>query len=250
MPNDLKNNFFDINKFPSQSGIIVFPISMSKISNSQSAKSCLEYIEHFTQNRKAILKPHVGLNFIYGDSLYFHSNERAKSLRDKFIPLMINHKFNFLKIISKNPWYVQHAFEFETWSQVLLQSSSFLHYFGELKKIYKKDKQFQKYLLEDLKSFSKKKLDENQLDFFLEEILFFYLVSKGEIKLSNPFVQGHEKWTLFCYPGPPLKSEIYIFQKNPFKLSNKSNKFENSYYDLINKKLYDYDRVDLETIEF
>ena len=72
------NKFYDINKFPAEEGILVFPISISKISNSQSAKKCFDYVKHFTFSKGGkIIKPIVGLNVIYGDYLYFYSNEKA-----------------------------------------------------------------------------------------------------------------------------------------------------------------------------
>lgn len=244
------NQFFDINKLPPEEGILVFPISMSKISTSQNAKKCFDYMEHFTFKKKSkIIKPHVGLNFIYGDYLYLHSQEKASKLRKKFVPLILSHKHNFLNILKKNEWYIEKAFAFSTWSQLLLEAKDFTNYFGTLKKIYAKEKEFQKHIRDDLKLLGRTKLDENQLNFFLEEILVLYLISKGRIKLYNEFVDGHEKWILICYPGIPLKSEIYLHQKNPFKLSNPKNKLENSYYDLKNNILYDYDRVDLKTLK-
>lgn len=244
---DLTNQFFDLNHFPAQEGIIFFGISMSKISNSQDAKNCFNSIEHLV---KKIVKPQVGLNIIYSDYLYFNSDEKASVLKNKYLSLILSHKNNFLKILSKNPWYIQKSFSFITWNQLLLEIKDWTSYLGEVKKIYAKDKKFQKYLLEDLKLIGKKKADENELNFFLEEILLFYLIAKGKVRLHNEYVNGHEKWTLFCYPGKPLKSEIYLFQINPFKLKNSKNKFENSYYDLEEKKLYDYTRVDLENLKF
>jgi len=251
MKHKLTNKFFDINKLPAEEGILVFPISMSKISNAQDAKHCLEHLEHFTAAKgNKIMKPLIGLNFVYSDYLYFHSDEKGSALRNKFFPLSVSHKNNFLKLLKRNPWYIEKAFSFLTWNQILLESRDFVTYFGNLKKIYRKDKKFQQYMLDDLKMQGKIKLDENQLNFFLEETLLFYLIAKGKIKLYNEFIQGHEKWILYCYPGPPLKSQIYLFQKNFFKFKNPKNKFENAYYDLSKNKLYEFDRVDLDTIEF
>lgn len=247
MKRNLKNQFFDINKFPATGGILVFPISLSKLSNAQSAEKCYKYMEHFTQNRKAVVKPLVGLNFIYGDYLYFHSDESASLLRNRFSPLISGHKNNFLKLLKKNPWYIEKAFNFTVWNQILLENKDFANYFGNLKKIYKKDKEFQKWIEKDLHDSGKKVLTENQLNFFLEEILVFYLLAKGKIPLHNDFVHGHEEWILSCYPGAPLYSEIYLFQKNFFKLQNPGNKYENCYYDLDKKILYDYSRVDLNS---
>ena len=218
---------------------------MSRISNSQNAKNCWQYIKIFSP--KKITKPTVGLNFIYGDYLYFNSNEPAAKLKNKFIELTHNHKNAFLRVLSKNPFYVKQSFSFITWNQTLLECKDFINLFGKLKKFYQKDKKFQKYMKEDLKSTGKRILNKNQLNFFLEETLLFYLLAKGKVVLRNDYIQGHEKWILWCYPGKPLKSQIYLSQINLFKFHNKKNKFENSFYDLEEKKLYDFSRVDLDT---
>jgi len=119
---------------------------------------------------------------------------------------------------------------------------------GRLTKIYTKDKKFQKHVKKDIKDY-KKKISRDNVQFILEEILLFYLCSKGKIGLYNEYVQDKEKWILWCYPGKPLESEIYLYQKNLFNLKNPKNKYENCYYDLKDKKLYDFDNVDLETIK-
>ena len=84
----------------------------------------------------------------------------------------------------------------------------------------------------------------------MEEITFNYLISKGKFALTNDFLGGHEQWILYCYPGKPLESEVYLYQKNPLKLHNPKNKYENCYYDLAGKKLYDFMRIDIETFSF
>ncbi|KKW43802.1 MAG: hypothetical protein UY97_C0009G0019 [Parcubacteria group bacterium GW2011_GWB1_57_6] len=86
--------------------------------------------------------------------------------------------------------------------------------------------------------------------FILEEITTIYLAAKGKLNFNNRFVPGTEKWVLHFYPGKPLKSEVCLFQKNPLKLSNPKNKFENGSYDLENKKYYDYLEIDLESFNF
>ncbi len=68
---------------------------------------------------------------------------------------------------------------------------------------------------------------------------------KGQIKLPNEFIQGREKWVLFCYPGNAIKSFIYLFQKNFFKLPQVQ-KYEGQ-YNLETKKFIDFHNVDLET---
>jgi len=94
-----KNEFFDINKFPLEEGMLLFGISIPQIGNIQSAKKCFEYMEHLV---KKIEKPHVGLNFIYADNLYFYSDEQPSKLKKKHQSLIASHKFNFLKILNKH----------------------------------------------------------------------------------------------------------------------------------------------------
>ncbi|MDP3916987.1 MAG: hypothetical protein Q8Q42_01730 [Nanoarchaeota archaeon] len=240
-----KNEFFDINKFPAKEGMLIFGISMSKISSLQNAKKCFSYIEELT---KKVKYPYVGLTFLYSDNLYFYQKGDAVKLNKKFQQLMISHKNEFQKILNKNLWYIRDSFGFITWNQALIEIKNFMNYFSELKDIYNKDKTFQKYLEEDIKE-SKKKIDEENVLFILEEILIFYLASKGKLKFQNKYLNGKEKWVLWCYPGKPLKSEIYLYQKNFFELENKENNYENCYYDLSEKRLYNYYNVDLETLK-
>lgn len=240
---ETKTDFYDLNQFPVTEGIIYFPISMSRITNSQNAKTCFEYLEHLV---KKIRKPAVGVNIIYGDFLYLNSDEKASKLKSKYLPLILSHKNSFLNILKKNPWYIRKSFSFITWNQLVLDAKDYFNYLGELKKIYAKDKDFQKAIEIDAINAGKKFDDENQINFFIEEILMFYLIAKGRVRMVNEFVVDHEKWILMCYPGKPLLSEVYIFQKNLFGLNNTKNKFENCYYDLEEKKLYDYNKIDLK----
>ena len=204
-----KNKFFDINQFPHQEGILVFPISISKIGNIQSAKKCFNYIKSI-ENK--IIKPVIGVNFVYADNLYLYSDEKANKLKNKLQTSINSHKNHFLNILDKNQWYIQKSFSFTTWNQLLLESGKFQDYFGRLQKRYNKDKKFKKYVNEDVKN-SKKKLTKNNILFILEEILVVYLTTKGKLRLFNEYIQDKEKWILFCYPGKPLYSEIYLYQQ-------------------------------------
>jgi hypothetical protein len=155
---------------------------------------------------------------IYGDSLYMNSDEQANVLRKKFMKVIISHKNAFSKLIKKEKlnFQIQHAFSYEVWNQLFLDyDGDFSDDFSRFKKIYKEDKLFQKYLLDDVK-FCKRELDENQINFFLEEHLLFYFLSKKQIRLPNEYIQGREKWILWCYPGVPLKGMIYTYQKKLF----------------------------------
>ncbi len=235
-----ENEFYDINKMPKQEGLLVFGISMSRIANSQSAKKCFAHMENFIPK---ILYPMVGLVFLYSDSLYLYSDEKAGVLKKRFQNLIHSHKNEFSKILKKHPLRIPKSFSYLAWNQLILESKEFFEYFSKLQRIYKEDKKFQEYVKTDI---GNKKPMENEINFILEEILVFYLISKGRVRLYNDYIQDKQKWILQCYPGKPLKSEVYLFQKNFFKLSNPQNIYENSFYDLEDKKLYDYNKIDLE----
>jgi hypothetical protein len=240
-----RNVFYDINQFPKQEGMLVFGISMPKISNSQSARNCFNYVKELIPK---IYFPNVGLTFLYGDNLYLYSDKNPAELKHKHQTLINYHKLEFKNILTKNPQFIPNSFSYLTWNQAILESSRFLDYFNQLKRIYKEDKQFQNYVKEDIKE-AGKKFDDNSINFILEENLLAYLISKGQIRLQNDYVQDKQKWTLMCYPGKPLKSEIYLFQQNFFNLHNEKNLYDNCFYDLEENKLYEYNFLNLEAFK-
>lgn len=247
MKQDLTNQFFDINKFPSEKGLLLFGLSMNKLDHgNQSAKNIIENLKYFSPNK--ISKPLVGANFIYSDFLYLYSDKPAPELKNSFMNSVIGHKNSLEKLIEKNhiTFQIQHAFNFLVWNQLYVGTKDFNDRLIEIKDIYSKDKKFQKYIKQDCEIFARE-MHENQINFFLEEITMFYLMLKNQVKLPNDFIQHQQKWVLFCYPGKPLKSTVYLFQLNPFNLDWSENPYQNSVYDLESKKLYDFDRLDLDT---
>ena len=150
------------------------------------------YIKYFAPNKTA--KPLLGVNFIYGDFLYLYSNGRASILKKKFMGQIINHKNALKKLLHKNrlEFQIQHAFNYQVWNQLYLSIDSFAQFFIKLKNIYKNDKKFQKYAKENAVTFGKK-LDKNQVNFFLEEHLMMHLISKGKSVLPNEYVDHREK---------------------------------------------------------
>lgn len=244
--------FYDINKLPKDYGILVFPISISRMeyNTGQSAKQCFQYVRHFSP--KKVSEPKIGLNMIYGDSLYLNSPLPASTLKQRFITMVLKHRNAFQKLIQKNfhDFQIQHAFSYEVWNQL------YLSYAGDLdtdlrkfKKFCEGDELFQKYLREDAE-FVGRELDSHQVNFFLEESLLFYLLSKKKISLPNDYIQGREKWVLWCYPGVPLKCVAYTYQKNFFKLETPENPYQNHAYDLQSKKLINFLEIDLEKYNY
>ncbi|MEK6924996.1 MAG: hypothetical protein AABW71_02030 [Nanoarchaeota archaeon] len=243
-----KNEFFDINKLPAEKGLLLFGLSMNKLANRQSAEKCLEDIRNFSPSK--VSKPLIGLNFIYTDFLYMYSDEPAPELKNSFMNEIINHRNSMQKILEKNhlDFQIQHAFNYLVWNQLYVGTKDFKDLFAKLKKIYEKDTKFKEYLEEDCTVFGRE-MKENQVNFFLEEALMVYLLSKNQVKLPNEFIENNQKWVLMCYPGRPIKTIVYLFQLNPFKFNWAESPYQNSFYDLEEKKLIEMDRVDLETYE-
>jgi hypothetical protein len=241
-----KNTFFDINKLPPEKGLLLFGLSMNKLFLRQNPENCIQDIRHF--HTAKVSKPLVGLNFIYSDFLYLYSNKSAPELKESFMTQMITHKNGLQKIIEKNSldFQIQHAFNYMAWAQLYVGTKNFNQLFDSLKKIYKEDEVFQKYIKEDCLTYGKE-MEDNQVNFFLEEILMFYLLTKNQVKLPNDYIEGQQKWILFCYPGKPLKSTVYMYQLNPFKLNWPENPYQDSHFNLETKELIDFKRVDLET---
>ena len=255
MGKNLTNQFFDINKFPAMEGMLVLPISMSRISNeSQNAKKYWEYIEFINPSKVDKSKPEskFGVIFVYGDYLYMNSDEKASTLKRRYMDLVTTHRNSLGNLVKGAPHLILDGFSYKVWNQFYVDHDKFIFYFEELKKIYQKDEEFKKYVKEDFDNQENKnlKFDENQINFFLEEHLMFYLIAKGVMKLENKFINGQQKWILIAYPGKPLKAHVYLHQKNFFKLNNSQNPYQDSWYDLDGKKLYDYQRIDLQTIKF
>jgi hypothetical protein len=241
-----KNAFFDINKFPAGWGTLLFPISMTKAHNSQSPSNYLKFITDVIV--KKVVEPKIGVHFVYTDFLYLNSNEKASILKQKFMNQIINHKNALQKILLKNKsqFQIQGAFRFETWNQLYLSVESFSDYLTRLHTLYEKDILLQKYIREDCRSFGKR-LTKNQINFFLEEHLMVYLVAKGKGHLINEYVENRQQWILWCYPGNPPASLVYLLQLNPFNLDNAKNPYQNAQYNLKTEKLINCSNIDLET---
>ena len=195
-----------------------------------------------------IKKSGVGAIISYSDGLYMNSDEPANQLKYKYQILMEKHKQKYLKLIYKNVNIVPSAFSFTTWSQLILSCENFTTYFTKLKEKYSNDKQFQKYVEMDIET-TNRIVDENTINYILEEVLFDYLIAMEKVRLQNDYVQDRQKWILNCYHGKPHRAHVYLYQINLFNFKS-DNVYKSSWYDMENKKLYDFERLDIETFDF
>lgn len=243
-----KNEFFDISRLPNEEGILFWGISMNRIGNAQSPEKCFEDLKWI--DTKISKTEGIGMVTWYSDYLYFHSDQPASLLRDRYKGLMMAHKNGLMNIILKDNVWIKKAFSFYTFGQVIIDNADvFQSSLDAVVKLYDTDEKFKKYVEDDSKV-GDHGFGEKEKMFILEEIITIYLAAKGKLNFNNRFVPGTEKWVLHLYPGKPLKSEVYLFQKNPLGLLNPKNQFENSCYDLTGRKLYNYLDIDIDTFDF
>ncbi len=224
---------YDINKFPKDWGIIVFPISMSRIANAQSPEECIKALGFFLEK---IQTNRVGANFVYSEGLYMNFEEKAYETKNKFAQDSISHMQGVRNLVAKNHWRFQidHAFSFQAWFQMYLAYKDFISAMKTVRALYDNDVTFQKVVELDARSVGRL-LDEKQLNFFLEEFTFTYLLINRELRLSNEFVNDREQWVLEVYPGKPLLGQAYLVQQDPLKINDDSNPYKGQYNLLTNK---------------
>ena len=231
----------DLNKLPAD-GYVVFPLSMSRISNSQNAEECYKWLEFF--EKKISL---LGLDaiFLYTNGLYYNDDSPALEVRKKTNGQMISHSNAVRNIVIKKKKYMPQAMHFVPWDYIILNSSEFDAYYNLLKKFDREDEKFHEYVLEVLKD---RKESEANVTFILEEIAVTHLIRQRMIEFPKTLVRK-DNFRLIAYPGPPLKADIYQWQKNvlPKKETNKKeNPFYASHYDLDKKVIYNFDEVSLD----
>ncbi|TXH07981.1 MAG: hypothetical protein E6Q06_00940 [Candidatus Moraniibacteriota bacterium] len=239
-----KNQFFDINKFPKEWGIIIFPISMSRISNTQSPQTCVDALDFFLDK---ISVNKVGANFLYSEGLYMNFEKEAYETKNRFAQSVVSHMGGVRRLVVKNyrKFQIEAAFRFDSWFQMYLSHNDFFSVFGKIKNFYESDKEFRKYVALDAHE-QGKELSPEQINFYLEEHTFAYLLLNRQLRLQNDFVNGHEEWILLAYPGKPPLGQIYLFQKDPLSIGKASNPYKGQ-YDLVEKKFIDYNKVDLSS---
>lgn len=243
------NQFFDINQLPKEEGLLIFGISMNRIGNAQSSAKNFKYLQHL--DTKIVNTEGIGMVTLYADYLYQNTKLPAFDIKNANINLMINHKLGFLNELRSDTAWIKKAFSFLTFGQMIIDNAeTYKSTLQKVVEIFNSNQEFREAVEKDAQEAKRVKEEEEYAYLFiLEEITLFYLMAKGKINFQNEFVKN-PKWVLQCYPGKPLRSEVFLSQLNPLKLSNPENKFENHYYDLEGHILYDYTNLDVETFDF
>lgn len=240
------NEFYDINKFPKEPGITYCSVSMPLLATTQTPE---EWYKIDLYVIPKILVSNVGCVVGYSDGLYMYSPDEAMNLKVKFQKLIGEHKNGWLNLIKKNLMIVPRSFSFTTWQQLILECENFSFHLEQFRKIYDNDSYFQKLVKRDIESVGKE-VNKYTIGYILEEILLDYMVVRGRVRLQNDYTQDKEEWILNIYHGKPHRSYVYLCQKNLMGIDNPKNLYQNSWYDVTAKKLYEFDRLDIETFDF
>lgn len=237
-----EQKYFDINKFPKGWGTLVFPISMSRIGNAQSAQASIDAILFFLGKMQ---ENKVGANFFYSDGLYMNLEHDSYETKNRFANTAVAHMGGVRNLFLKNnkDLQIDSGLSFESWFQMYLSHPDFFSALKTIRNFYNSDTDFQKYVALDAKAHGKE-LTEAQLSFYLEEHLFSYLCMNRQLRLRNDFVQDRQEWVLEVYPGAPALGQVYLVQKDPLKINEDSNPYKGQ-YNLEKKVFIPYLKVDL-----
>jgi hypothetical protein len=224
----------DLRKLPAD-GYLVFPLSMSRISNAQGAEECHKWLEFFEDKLSVF-----GLDvvFLYTNGLYYNNEQSSLEVRKKTNGQMISHSNAVRNIVLKKRKYMPQALHFLPWDYIVLNSPQYEEFYLKLKKLDKEDKEFHELILEDLND---RKESEANVSFIIEEIVVTHLIRQKLVELPKTLVKK-DNFRLIVYPGQPLKSDIYQW-KNKILPQSKDFSFYASHYDISNKAIYNFDEV-------
>lgn len=237
----MKQGNFDITVLP-EDGYVIFPLSMSRLANAQSAEELYKFLQFFDTK---ISKISIDVVFLYTNDLYLNSDEKAVDLRQKSLNQMLYHKEKFMSLVLKDKKYVPATFHFIPWDYTILNSEDFSGIKSALLKARETDSGFQEALLSDLSRMGKE-VTETNYSFLIEEIAVSYLLSQKRITLPHTLATAGG-WRLICYPGTPNDSWVYTYAHKvlPYRqdMSNQDNLFSHSLYDINERILIDFDQL-------
>jgi hypothetical protein len=231
-----KSKFRDLHKIPAD-GYLIFPLSMSRLSNTQNADICYEALKFFEKKLEMIS---LDVVFLYTNGLYFNNIEPALDVRKRTISQMLAHKGAILRKILKYKKYVPQAFHFIPWDYIILNSKDFENFFNILKEHSKKDEKFRDLIIQDLNS---KEVNEANINFLIEEIVVTHIIRQKLIDLPKTLVRK-DNFRLIVYPGEYIKADFYQW-KNKFLPQKKDFPFYASHYDLNKKIIYNFDEMEI-----
>lgn len=231
----------DLTRLPAD-GYLVFPISMGRIGNTQNPEECYGWLEFF---EKKITMVGLDVIFLYSNGLYYNDEESVLEVRKRTNGQMLSHSNAVRNLIIKKRRYMPQAIHFVPRDYIILNAKNFQLYYGKLKKYDKENEEFHKFVCAAVRE---KKESEANINFVIEELAVIHIIRQREIEFPKTLVKK-DNFRLMAYPGPPINADIQQWKRKilPQKeRDKKTNPFYASMYDLENKKIYNYDELDIE----
>ncbi len=224
------------------SGVLILPISMSRISGGQTPEDCYEMLSYFEDKIETFSNDAI---IMYTNGLYFNTEDSAFEKRVKTNMQVLSHVTKLDSLIQKGRKFIPKAIHFMPIDYVIMNSPSYQHMFSKLKKLEKEDSEFRKFLEIDLDG---RKYTEANINFFIEEIIVTHLITEQFVDLPVTLARADE-WRLICYPGKTTLSQVYVCQKNILEKNQYSkNEYRGCMYNFKDKVLEVFSDIDLSKI--
>ncbi len=244
----MEEKYFDINSVPGD-GFLIFPLSMSRLSNALVPEKIYEFLEFFLSK---LSHKSIDVVFLYTNGLYYNSEEGSYLLRTKMLNQMVNHKSALDSLILGKRDFIPGAFHFLPWDYTILNTPFFNKERTRLVHHSKNDSHFQKALQQDL-DVAEMPASEANLNFLLEELVISHLLTEKEIFLPHRLAT-YDGWRLLCYPGNPPVSLVYLWKKNLLgnrqDFSKQHLLFASSFYNMEARVLINFAKQKVKNARF
>jgi len=228
---------FDISRIEDD-GYLILPLSMSRLATGQSPEYCYEVIESFAKKLETFSNDVV---LLYTNGLYFNSEEVSFENRKKTTQQALNHIYAFRNLVEKKKQFIPGAIHYLPIDYVIFNSPAFKDFNEKLKKLEQEDEKFREMLVSNSRDHT---YSEANVNFLLEEIVVAHLLRQKLVDLPRTLVKT-DTWRMLVYPGAPLTSDIYQWQKNVLPKEDATNPFAGAQYNWETKQLIIFDEVAL-----
>lgn len=245
----LEDQFFDINRIPGN-GVLVFPLSMSRLFAGQDPKTLYDFLCLFDEK---IEERTVDIVFIYTNGLYFNNRASSSTLRKKTTAQMLTHKQELANLFKKNKKFPPKSIHFIPWDYLILQAENYLTIQSLLNKLVDSDSTFKALINLESKNNADDCLESQA--FIIEETIVTYLIRNKLVQLPNTLCEP-DGWRLIFYQGRCLIPDVYLYQNNllpQVKLDKTKGWFaqltSSAMYNMKRNILVDYNKVMLNNLE-
>ncbi len=226
-------NSYDINRLP-KDGYLVFPLSMSRLANTQSPDACYEMIQYFESK---VSEVGIDLVLLYTNGLYYNNTESALDVRKRTNGQMLAHRNAIYKRIVKERKYITQAVHFLPWDYTILDAPRFDDFFQILKRAGETDLVFRELLEQGLAG---REASEANLNFLIEEIVITHLIREQMISFPKTLVRK-DTFRLVVYPGSHFEADKYQYQHHLLPTNSECvNPYRAAHYDFSVKTLTDF----------